>query len=77
MTSVSVFPTTSSNVRLAAYSIYGALPFRARRTGTGRGGSGFQHAAMALACSRALAPSWMPGKRRRSSMAADSSPSRW
>ena len=45
------------------------------RVDAGRSGSGVQPA-IARACSRALALSWMPGNRRRSSMAADSSPSR-
>jgi hypothetical protein len=52
--------------------IYGAiLPLAAAGWALG----GFQ-LAMALACSLAFALSWMPGKRRLSSMAADSSPSR-
>jgi hypothetical protein len=72
----SVFPATSSNVRLSPLAIYGtALPLRVRWRGAVRGGSGVQ-LAIALACSLALMLSVMPGKRRLSSMAADSSPSR-
>jgi hypothetical protein len=47
---VSVFPATSSKVRLPAYGIYGTLPFRGLRMGAGRSDSGFQPA-IALACS--------------------------
>ena len=45
-----------------------------RRGTTGRSGSG-NHSAILPACSRAFALSVMPENRRRSSVAADSSPS--
>jgi hypothetical protein len=50
-----------------------AFRLRVRRCGNGRSGSGVQ-AAILRACSLAAALSVMPGKRRRNSTAADSSP---
>src|SRR6201996_3598945 len=47
---------------------------RSRITGHGGGGNGF-HPAIVLTCARALALSVIPGNRRRSSIAADNSPS--